>query len=160
MVQYVWPGCFLLSGMFVLIWSDTELWPFGHRQWPEALQNNPEVLQHKTFALLLLALGIIEWRRVGGIVMAAWDSWVFPVVAICGSLLLLFHHHEAGMQGPDHMAVMSRIQLQHLGYAVVGIAAGLARGFVVTRTNSHERFKYLWPVLIIVLGVMLMGYRE
>ena len=25
----VWPVCFLLSGLFVLIWSDTELWPFG-----------------------------------------------------------------------------------------------------------------------------------
>src|SRR5262245_47662178 len=27
-VQYVWPASFLLSGLFVLVWSDTELWPF------------------------------------------------------------------------------------------------------------------------------------
>ena len=160
LVKYVWPACFLLSGIFVLVWSDTELWPFGHRQWPEALQNNPEVLQHKIFAVLLLALGTIEWQRVRGILRAAWSAWVFPLVAICGSVLLLFHHHEAGMHGLDHMTVMARIQMQHLGYAVLGIAAGMARGFVVTRTNSQERFGYLWPALIVVLGVMLMGYRE
>ena len=51
--KYIWPSTFLLSGLFVLVWSDTELWPFGDRQWLEALQNNREVLQHKTFALLL-----------------------------------------------------------------------------------------------------------
>ena len=48
-VKYAWPACFLLSGIFVLVWSDTELWPFGHREWLEALRNNREVLQHKTF---------------------------------------------------------------------------------------------------------------
>jgi len=26
-VRYAWPLCFILSGFFVLIWSDTELWP-------------------------------------------------------------------------------------------------------------------------------------
>src|SRR5262252_3932073 len=48
--QYVWPSSFLVSGLFVMVWSDTELWPFGNRQWLEALHNNPEVLQHKVFA--------------------------------------------------------------------------------------------------------------
>jgi len=28
-VGYAWPTCFLLSGLFVLVYSDTELWPFG-----------------------------------------------------------------------------------------------------------------------------------
>src|SRR5262249_28176535 len=59
----VWPACFLLSGIFVLVWSDTELWPFGNRRWLEAMTHSSEVLQHKTFAVLLLALGVIEWQR-------------------------------------------------------------------------------------------------
>src|SRR5262249_8503885 len=66
LVKYIWPASFLVSGIFVLIWSDTELWPFGSRQWLEALQNNREVLQHKTFAVLLIGLGLIEWLRVKG----------------------------------------------------------------------------------------------
>ena len=49
-VKLVWPACFLLAGIFVLVWSDTELWPFGNRQWLEALENNREVLQH--FAII------------------------------------------------------------------------------------------------------------
>ena len=65
-VKYVWPACFLIGGVFLLVWSDTELWPFGHREWLEALRNNREVLQHKLFALLLLGLGVIEWQRARG----------------------------------------------------------------------------------------------
>ena len=38
--KYVWPATFLVSGVFLLGWSDTELWPFGNRQWLEALSNN------------------------------------------------------------------------------------------------------------------------
>src|SRR6266446_8652375 len=59
-VNLVWPACFLLAGNIVLVCCDTVLWPFGHRQWLEALQNNREVLQHKTFAILLLLLGAVE----------------------------------------------------------------------------------------------------
>jgi hypothetical protein len=65
--KYVGPACFLVAGRFVLVWSDTVLWPFSHRQWLEALQNNREVSQPKTFTVLLLAMGAIEmaarWRR-------------------------------------------------------------------------------------------------
>ena len=159
-VKYAWSGCFLLSAMFVLVWSDTELWPFGNRQWLEALQNNPEVLQHKIFALLLLVLGVIEWQRTRKVLQAAWSGFVFPVVAVGGSVLLLFHHHEAGMHGPDHMAVMSRIQMQHIGYAVLGIGAGLVKGLAAAKVDPRRGFGYVWPMLIIALGVLLMGYRE
>lgn len=34
---YAWPACFLVSGIFLLVWSDTELWPFRHREWLDAL---------------------------------------------------------------------------------------------------------------------------
>src|SRR5260370_28421032 len=99
LVKYAWPACFLLAGIFVLVWSDTELWPFGPRQWLEALQNNREVLQHKTFAILLFGLGAIEWQRARGVLLTAWSGWVFPLVAISGSIILIFHQHEGGMSG-------------------------------------------------------------
>src|SRR5260370_17287731 len=28
-LRFAWPACFLLSGLFLLVFSDTELWPFG-----------------------------------------------------------------------------------------------------------------------------------
>ena len=159
-VKYVWPACFLLGGIFLLVWSDTELWPFGHRQWLEALRNNAEVLQHKTFALLLLALGAIEWQRARGALKAAWSGWVFPVLAIAGSVILIFHHHEGGMMGEHHMETMARIQSEHLSYTLCGFGIGLAKGLSEMKSKAAAVFAKIWPVLMIVLGILLMFYRE
>jgi hypothetical protein len=158
--RYVWPASFLASGIFVLVWSDTELWPFGGRQWIEALQHNREVLQHKIFAALLLGLGCIEWFRLSGTLRRAWSGLVFPVLAIAGSVLLLFHQHEGGMQGPDHMELMAQIQHQHLSYAVVGIGIGLAKAAVELKMRGHRTFAHVWPLLMGALGILLMFYRE
>ncbi len=159
-VKYVWPACFLVAGIFVFVWSDTELWPFGHRQWLEALQNNREVLQHKTFAVLLLVLGAVEWQRARGVLQAAWSGLVFPLLAICGSIILLFHHHEGGMVGEHHMETMARIQSEHLSYAACGFGIGLTKGLSELGTLGARVFARLWPSLLLVLGVLLMFYRE
>ena len=74
-------GVFSPVGHFRADIDDTELWPFGHRGWLEALRNSREVLQHKVFAVLLLGLGVIEWRRASGVLKAIWSGWVFAVLA-------------------------------------------------------------------------------
>ena len=159
-VRYVWPACFLLAGIFVLIWSDTELWPFGHRQWLEALQNNREVLQHKTFAILLLGLGAIEWQRARGVLRSAWSAWTFPVIAIAGSIILIFHHHEGGMVGEHHMETMARIQSEHMTYTITGLGIGLSKGLSEMKSKFAKLFTKIWPLLMIALGVLLMFYKE
>jgi hypothetical protein len=157
---YVWPATFLTSGVFLLVWSDTELWPFGHRPWIEALRNNPEVRQHKTYAVLLLVLGILEWLRTSGTLRAAWSRWVFPATAVVGSVLLLFHEHGGGMLGPNHMVVMERIRNEHLSFAAVGFAIGLTNVLAGKRGAWRGAFARVWPVLMVVLGVLLLFYRE
>jgi hypothetical protein len=158
--KYVWPACFLLSGIFLLVWSDTELWPFGHRNWLEALTHSSEVLQHKTFAALLLALGVIEWQRTRGALTAVWSGWVFPALAIGGSVLLLFHQHQSGMHGPNDMERMARIQSEHLSYSVAGIGVALTRSLSEMETHWRKPFGKIWPVLMMVLGILLTFYRE
>ena len=158
--KYVWPATFLISGVFLLVWSDTELWPFGNRQWLEALSNNPEVRQHKTYAILLLGLGLIEWLRASGTLRAAWSRWFFPAVATAGSLLLLFHEHGGGMHGADHMEVMERIKSEHLRFAITGFAIGLTNGLSGAKGTWGQAFSRIWPVLMVVLGVLLLFYRE
>ena len=160
LAKYIWPASFLASGIFVFVWSDTELWPFGDRQWLEALQHNREVLQHKIFAVLLLGLGSIEWLHVKETWKAAWSQLVFPALAIAGSILLLFHQHESGMHGADHMELMARIQSQHLSYAVIGIGIGVAKGAAELRISGRKIFAKLWPMLMIALGILLMFYHE
>lgn len=157
---WIWPLSFLLSGLFVLIWSDTELWPFGHRQWLEALQNNPEVLQHKIFAVLLLGLGTIEGLRANGKLRTMWSGLVFPLLAIGGSILLLFHHHEAGMHGANHMELMARIQSEHWTYAMVGVGIGLSKGLAEVQSPAQKILSKVWPSLMLLLGILLTFYRE
>lgn len=159
-VKFVWPACFLLAGIFVLVWSDTELWPFGHRAWLEALRNNREVLQHKTFAILLLALGVIEWQRARGVLRSVWSAWVFPLIAIVGSIILIFHQHEGGMVGEHHMEIMARIQAEHMSYTITGLGIGLAKGLSEMKTRLAGVFGKIWPALMAILGILLMFYRE
>jgi putative copper resistance protein D len=160
LLRFVWPMCFLLSGLFLLVFSDTELWPFGPQSWWYGLTHNAEDLQHKTFAVLLLALGIIEVQRARGILKSAWAGWVFPVLAAFGSVMLLFHEHHTGMHGAGHMSTMARIQAEHLSFAVTGFGIGAFRGLSEVPTRWQLMFARLWPLLMIVLGVLLVLYHE
>lgn len=160
LVRLVWPACFLLSGLFVLVWSDTELWPFGPQSWYYGLSHHAEVLQHKTFAILLLTLGVIEIQRARGVLKAAWSSWAFPVLAVIGSSMLFFHDHRAGMHGPNPMELMHRIQSEHFSYAMAGFGIGLSKGLAETRFPWRTFFGRLFPALLMVLGALLMVYVE
>lgn len=159
-VRYAWPLCFLLAGIFVLVFSDTELWPFGPQSWAYGLSHHAEVRQHKSFAVLLLGLGVIEILRARGSLKAAWAGWVFPVLAIAGSVILLFHEHTGGMHGAGHMERMARIQTQHLSYTTAGFGIGLTKGLSEIKTNWQGVFAKLWPSIMIILGVLLMFYVE
>lgn len=159
-LAYAWPACFLLSGLFVLVYSDTELWPFGHKPWIQGTITNPEVIQHKLFAVLLLGVGLSEAVRVRRALKSVWLALVFPVLAVAGSVLLLFHAHSTGMHGPNHMAIMARIQAEHFSYAVTGFGTGLTKGLVDIATKWQIVFAKAWPILMVVLGVLLMRYVE
>ena len=159
-LRFAWPSCFLLSGLFLLIFSDTELWPFGPQSWWFGLTHNPEDLQHKTFAVILLALGIFEVQRVRGVLKSAWAKWLFPVLACCGSVLLLFHEHHSGMHGAAHMTTMARIKAEHFNFAATGFGIGVFRGVSEVPTRWQVLFAKLWPLLMILLGVLLVLYHE
>jgi uncharacterized membrane protein len=158
--RYVWASCFLLGGIYLALFSDTELWPVGHQPYWQTLATNPEDMQHKTYAIILLLLGVVELLRASGKLKAAWSGWVFPVLGVTGAIMLLFHHHSAGMHGPNHMAVMHHIMGEHRGFAAVGGGVALANGLAELDTPLKKAFKILWPALLIVLGILLMLYTE
>jgi putative copper resistance protein D len=158
--RFAWPACFLVCGLFLLVFSDTELWPFGPQSWWYGLTHNLEDLQHKTFAVILLTLGALEIQRARGVLKSAWASWIFPALALFGSVLLLFHEHHGGMHGVGHMTVMKRIQAEHLGFAIVGGGVGVVKGLSELRTRWQALFLKSWPFLLIILGVLLMRYTE
>jgi copper resistance protein D len=159
-LRYLWPLCFLLAGVFLLVFSDTELWPWGPQTWWYGLTHNAEDLQHKSFAVILLVLGFVELQRARGVLKAAWAGWVFPVAAFCGSVMLLFHEHHPGMNGADHMTVMARVQAEHLNFAVAGFGIGVLKGLSEVRSRWQLLLAKIWPIPLVALGVLLMLYTE
>ncbi len=157
--KYAWAACLLFAGYFLLVFSDTEIWPFGYQSFYFALTHNPEVAQHKTFAAILLALGAVAALRTSGRLRAAWSAWLFPVLALGGAVMLLFHHH-GGMHGPDAMQTMVRVQHQHLRFAGVGAGVAVAKGVADASEKWRPLFDKLWPLLMIALGVLLLLYSE
>lgn len=157
--RYAWAACLLIAGVFLLIFSDTEIWPFGYQSFYYALTHNAEVAQHKTFAAILVALGVVATLRTSGRLRGAWSAWIFPVLALAGATMLLFHHH-GGMHGPDAMQTMVRVQHQHLRFAGAGVGIALAKGLADTSGRWRPLFNKLWPIFMIALGVMLLLYTE
>jgi len=159
-VRYIWPMCFLAAGLFLLIFSDTDIWPFGSLSPWYALTHNAEDLQHKVFSVILLALGYVEIQRVRGRFTAAWTAWVFPVMSASGATLLLFHAHGGDMSAPHAMEVMERVQRQHAWFAATGFGIALTSGLAGTPSGLQRIFKWIWPLFLIALGVLLILYVE
>src|SRR5258706_76561 len=54
-VLFAWPMFFLAAGFFFLVFSDTEIWPFGPQTPWYAITHNAEDLKQKIFSVIFLA---------------------------------------------------------------------------------------------------------
>ena len=156
---YVWPMCFIAAGLFLLVFSDTDIWPFGPQTPWNALMHNTEDLQHKIFSVILLAIGCVELERARGNLKSPWANWVFPVAGVIGAIMLLFHVHGGDMQSPHSMETMEHIQKQHRWFAAIGLGIALTNGLAGT-TQKWQFFRKIWPLLLITLGILLIRYTE
>ena len=160
LVRYIWPMCFIAAGLFLLVFSDTEIWPFGPQTPWYALTHNTEDLQHKLFSAILLVIGYVELQRARGKLRSPWAAWVFPVAGVTGAIMLLFHVHGGDMQAPHAMETMENIQKQHRWFAATGLGVALTNGLAGTLLKWQQFFKKIWPLLLITLGVLLIQYTE
>jgi hypothetical protein len=95
-LQRVWPFIFIAAGIFLMVWSDKEIWPRGQLSWTWLIHHDPEARQHKIYAVLLILMGGIEYLRGKGKLTTFWQRWAFPVLAMFGAVLLLVHDHGGG----------------------------------------------------------------
>jgi putative copper resistance protein D len=160
LLRYAWPTCFLGAGLFLLIFSDTEIWPFGPQSPWYAITHNTEDLQHKIFAIILLALGYVALQRARGRWKNLWAAWFFPVVGAAGAILLLFHTHSGEMHAPHAMATMQHIEKQHHWFAATGLGIALTKGLAESAHKWERFFGAAWPAMLIVLGLLLAHYTE
>lgn len=158
-VKYVLSVCFLLAGVYLLVFSDTEIWPWGPQTFWYAVTHNPEDLQHKLFSVILLFLGCVEFLLAKGQLTSKWAKWAFPILAVIASIMLLFHKHSPGMHA-NAMAIMRRVKSEHLGFAATGFGVAIAKGFSEASRSWRPVLEKVWPALLMVLGVLLMLYSE
>jgi hypothetical protein len=162
------PFSFMTAGIFLLIWSDHDAWPIGSLTLAKTLSGqDPEMIQHKTYGVLALAVGAIElMRRLGPMRRSTW-AIPLPLFAIIGGLMLFGHSHG------DHPAA-HKIQLHHTIMGLLAITAGSSK-LVSARWRKPLQWgrhgdtvpvvlgtwwEFAWAILVLAIGVQLLFYSE
>ena len=156
--RFLLPGALLTTGLFLFVWSDHDAWPIGSLSFLQTFfGSDSEIFQHKSYALLLLAVGTIElFRRLGLIGRAAWAT-PLPLFAIIGGIMLFGHSHGA------HPSA-DKIAMGHVLMGTMAVVAGSSKLlFDWLRSGSHgwsSKWGLLWAGLILLIGIQLLIYSE
>lgn len=152
------PSAMLFIGIFLMIWSDHEAWPIGPLSFVETFfGEDPEIVQHKFYGLLALAVGGVElFRRLGRTGHVAWAT-PLPLMAITVGTMLFSHSH--GVHPSAH-----KIATHHAVMGTIAITAGSSKLFFDWRRPSgghgSTRSEWLWAGLLLLIGVQLLFYSE
>ena len=150
-----WPLVFLGLAAFLFVRADAENWPLGPRGFWESFQV-AEVAQHRLFVALIVAFGIFEWAVQTARIPARPSGLVFPLVCAVGGALLLTHSHSLGNVKEEFLA-----ELSHTPLAILAVAAGWSRWLEVRFAPDRKCvLKCIWPVCFVLIGVLLLNYRE
>lgn len=150
-----WPLLFLALAAFLLLRSDPETWPLGDVGFVESLRD-PEVVQHRIFVLLITGFAIFEWRVRTGRETSPKAAIVFPLITAVGGALLLTHSHAL-----SNLKDQMLIEMSHVPLALLGIAAGWSR-WLELRLDfpASRRMAWIWPICFVLVGCVLLAYRE
>jgi copper resistance protein D len=152
-----WPASFAGLAVFILLRADPENWPLGPRPfWGSFFA--PDVLQHRAAAVLILAFAAFECAVQAGKLHAAWARYAFPLTCAAGAALLFTHNHSLADLKGQVLVLMS-----HAALALFGVTAGWARWLELRlpkEENERRIAGYVWPVALMLVGMVLLDYRE
>jgi putative copper resistance protein D len=150
-----WPIAFLGLATFLLIRADAENWPLGPRGFWESFQV-AEVAQHRLFVLLIVAFAAFEWAVQTNRVAPHRAALVFPLVCATGGALLLTHSHSLGNIQEEFLA-----ELSHIPLAMLAVLAGSSRWLELRLPrNKMQAIAWIWPMCFLLMGAVLILYRE
>ncbi len=152
-----WPLAFFGLSAFLFLRSDPETWPLGPVGFWATLAD-PEVLLHRFFAVLVIALAVFEWRVQTGRVVSGRARLFFPVLIAVSGALLLTHSHSLGNLKEEVLA-----ELSHIPLAILAVTAGWSRWLELRLPSENQTrgvMARLWPLCIALIGVVLLNYRE
>jgi copper resistance protein D len=152
-----WPVSFAGLAVFILLRADPENWPLGPRPfWGSFFA--ADVLEHRAAAALILAFAVFECAVQAGKLCAAWARYAFPLMCAAGAALLLTHNHSMTDAKEEVLILMS-----HAALAMFGVTAGWARWLELRlpKEEGERRIAgYVWPVALMLVGMVLLDYRE
>ncbi|MBV8650721.1 MAG: CopD family protein, partial [Alphaproteobacteria bacterium] len=150
-----WPLLFLALAVFLFFRSDPETWPLGDVGLLDSLRD-PEVLQHRIFVVLIVGFAFFEWRVRTGREKSPRAALVFPIMTAVGGGLLLTHSHAL-----SNLKDLMLIEMSHVPLALLGIAAGWSRWLELRLEPPTSRMMaWVWPVCFVLVGILLLSYRE
>jgi copper resistance protein D len=152
-----WPLAFFGLSAFLFLRSDPETWPLGPVGFWATLAD-PEVLLHRFFAVLVIALAVFEWRVQTGRVTSGRARLAFPALIAVSGALLLTHSHSLGNLKEEVLA-----ELSHIPIAIFAVTAGWSRWLELRLPSENQTrtvMARLWPLCIALIGVVLLNYRE
>ncbi len=150
-----WPLLLLGLAAFLFVRSDPETWPLGQIGFFESFRD-VEVLQHRVFVVLIVAFALFEWGVRTGRLRRPGAALVFPLLTACGGALLLTHSHAIA-----NVKDQLLIEMSHTPLALAGIGAGGSRWLELRADGPVRRAAgWVWPVCFLVVGMILLNYRE
>jgi putative copper resistance protein D len=150
-----WPLVLLGLAGFMFVRNDPGAWPLGPQGfWASMMQ--PSVLEHRLFVVLVVLLGIFEWRVRVGRIRRPGAALVFPLLCAVGGGLLLAHSHASLNIKTEFL-----LEVTHAPLGVLGIVVGWARWLELRSSAPEARVaRRVWAFGLAVFGVVLLLYRE
>lgn len=149
-----WPLLLLGLAGFLFWRLDPETWPLGSLSFLDSLRD-AEVLQHRLFMLLIVVVGLVEWRVQLNGQRTGWQPLVLPLGLALGGVALL-------MQSPALANVKQQLlaELTHIPLALAAMATGWARWLERRLNPPGSRIAgWIWPLCFMLVGVLLVFYR-
>lgn len=175
-LRFVPPLALLGLVEFLFLRNDPKAWPIGPYGFWISFQD-PAVLQHRIFVLLLLVLAIVELLRAADKLPPLLRVFAVPALAVSGGIYLFFHTH-GGIETQQMMrnmsdpamasnpimqslaASMNVIKHEHLWISLVGFGLAAAKLLADGGILKGRLGATLWTLFAIVLGIYIMGYAE
>jgi copper resistance protein D len=149
-----WPLVFLGLAAFLFVRNDPRAWPLGPAGFWESM-TLPDVLQHRTFVLLIVAFGLFEWAvRTGRLSPRPW-SFVFPLFGAVGGGLLLTHSHAMFSLKDEFLT-----EVTHAPLGILGAFMSWARWTELRLPASGAGPGWTWRACLVAVGTLLLCYRE
>jgi copper resistance protein D len=150
-----WPLLFLGLAVFLLLFAEPNVWPLGPEGFWETLRE-PTVLQHRLATLVVIGLGLFEWRVRIGKPLHPQAAYAFPLLCLIGGALLLTHSHSGFVLKSAFL-----IEAHHGILGVLAVIMGIGRRLELgLNATEGDWMGWVWRASFVCVGLLLLFYRE